>query len=291
MDLLNPFFPTYATWLGSKTFLSLGLTYTQGNVTEAGGYLGIPLIIGFFTWALRDARSSTLSRVLLVVGGVTVLGALGAHLHVAGQQTIPLPFDWLRHLPIADNVVPVRLFMFTTLVVAVGLACWLRAETRGGLKRWMIVVVGLVLTLPNLLRPLYGTPPRNPALFSTSLYRHYLRQGETTLVLPFGANDVSMLWQAETGFYFRMPEGYVSGVIPPAFAMNATVSKLVSETRPVPAELGAFIREHAVMHVIVDPTSGGVWPSELASLGLHGHFVGGALIYPVPPEASSKATR
>ncbi len=291
MDLLNPFFPTYATWLGSKAFLSLGLTYTQGNVTEAGGYLGIPLIIGFLIWALGDARSSALSRVLLTVCGATVLGALGAHLHIAGQQTIVLPFNWIRHLPIADNVLPVRLFMFTTLATAVGLACWLASDARGGTKRWAVVVAGLVLVLPNLLRPLYGTSPHNPKLFSSSLYRHYLRNGDTDLVLPFGANDVSMLWQAETGFYFRMPEGYVSGVIPAAFAGNITVARLVSDTPPPPAELGTFIREHAVDHVIVDPMSKGVWPSELASLGFHGRLVGGAFIYTVPSEASTKAAR
>src|SRR5205807_925705 len=47
MNLLNPLFPTYTTWLGSHAFLPLGLTYEGSNASEADGYLGIALVVAF----------------------------------------------------------------------------------------------------------------------------------------------------------------------------------------------------------------------------------------------------
>jgi len=279
LDVLNPLFPTYATWLGHHDFRALGLTYENGNISEADGYLGIPIVLAFLLWLLGDARRSTLGRLVAVAAGVSLVAALGSHLHVAGHATVALPFDWVRGLPVFNDIVPSRIALFTALAVSIGIAAWLAAASARPAARWLVVALGAVLIFPSLTSALYGTPPRNPRFFATAMYRDYLTRGETVLVLPFAANDVSMLWQAETGFYFRMPEGYVSGVVPPPFDAQPAVMRLVADLPPRPGALEAFIRSHDVSHVVVDGALAGRWPKVLAQLGLHGRGAGGVLLY------------
>jgi hypothetical protein len=282
LDLLNPFFPTYATWLGHHDFLTLSLTYEGQNISEADGYLSIPIVLAFMLWLLGGERRSVLARLLAILAGASLVAALGSHLHIAGQQTVALPFNWVRHLPLFNNIVPSRIVLFTTLVIAIGVAAWLAMPAGRVWGRWLLVIMGIVAIFPNLAAALHGRSPINPRFFATSMYRHYLARDETVLVLPFGENDVSMLWQAEAGFYFYMPEGYVSGVVPPPFNGQPTVGQLVGNVPPAAPVLGSFIREHYVGHVVVDRALAGPWPALLAQMGLHGRRVGGVLLYAVP---------
>jgi hypothetical protein len=291
LDLLNPFFPTYSTWFGHHDFLSLSLTYEHANISEADGYLSIPIVLAFMLWLLRDRCRSVLPRLLAIIAGVSFVAALGSHLHIAGQQTVPLPFNWIRHLPLLDNLVPSRIVLFTMLAISIGVAAWLAIPAGRVKGRWLVVLLGGVAIFPNLPANLYGRSPTNPRFFSTSMYRHYLTRGETVLVLPFGENDVSMLWQAETGFYFYMPEGYVSGVVPSPFNAQPTVGQLVANAPLPPPALMYFIREHYVSHVVIDTASAGSWPSLLAQMGLHGRPFGGLLLYAVPREPSPTRQR
>jgi hypothetical protein len=157
----------------------------------------------------------------------------------------------------------------------------------------LLVLAGAVLIFPNLASPLFGMPIENPRFFSTTLYRQYLKRNETVLMLPFGHNDVSTLWQAEAGFYFYMPEGYVSGEIPPPFEAEPGVIEMFQNTPPSPAVFRAFLRAHRVSHIVVDPHAPGPWPSLLATVGLHSQDVGGVLLYLVrsAPAEVSKSRR
>jgi hypothetical protein len=289
LDLLNPFFPTYSTLLGHD-FLSLGATYEHGNISEADGYLSIPIVLAFTLWLLGDRLRSVLARLLAILAGVSFLAALGSHLHTAGQLTVALPFDWVRHLPVFDDLLPSRIVVFTTLCISIGVAAWLAKPTGRAGARWALALVGAMAIFPNLPAEPYGGAPRNPRFFSTDMYRSHLTRGETVLALPFGENDVSMLWQAETGFYFHMPEGYVSAVVPAPFDAQPTVRRLL-KNMPLPARaLGTFIRQQRVAHVVVDPAKGGPWPDLLAHLGLHGRRLGGVLLYAglARPQSSSR---
>jgi hypothetical protein len=282
LDLLNPVFPTYVTWLGHHDFLALGLSYESSNVTEADGYLSVALIAAFAFWMFRRETPQVLRRIILLAVALTFILSLGSHLHIASIVTITMPFEWLRNLPVFNDLIPSRIIVFTTLAMALGIAMWLAIPGRLAVARWCLVFAGVLLIFPNMLRPLYGVPPRNPAFFRTSEYQRYLKRGETVLVLPFGSNDVSMLWQAETGFYFYMPEGYVSGVVPAPFYHELTAVQLVGNVAPPAPALGAFIREHAVSDVVLDPRATGSWPALLMQLGLRSQTVGGVLLYHVP---------
>lgn len=282
LDLLNPLFPTYTTWLGHNTFQSLSATYVGGGVTGQDGYLSIPLIVAFLLWALRSERARPLARLLLVAAGVTLVVALGAHLHIAGYQTITLPLNWTKELPIFNDIIPSRIALFTTLAVSIGVAAWLAMPTGRVFGRWLVVLLVAVMIFPNVTQPLYGIPPVNPPFFSTTMYRRYLKPNETVLALPYAHNDVSDLWQAETGFYFYMPEGYVGQVVPPSFLSSLAAVRLLQNVPPPAPELGTFIRQHYVSDVVVDPAKAGPWPGVLAQLGLHARSVGGVLLYTVP---------
>ena len=282
LDLLNPVFPTYVTWLGHHDFLSLSMTYETGNVTEADGYMSIAIILAFILWLVGAWRRGMLARILMVAVGASLVAALGSHLFIAGHQTVALPFNWVRHLYVVDDILPSRIVLFTILAVSIGVAAWLAIPSGHRAIRWSLVLLGAVSTFPNVISALYGVPPHNPRFFTTSMYRSYLTRDETVLALPFGTNDVSMLWQAETGFYFYMPEGYVSGVVPSPFDTQVTVGQLIGNIPPPAPSLGTFIREHRVSHVVVDPALAGSWPGVLAKLGLHARAVGGVLLYRVP---------
>jgi hypothetical protein len=281
LDLLNPFFPTYSTWLGHD-FLSLGVTYEHGNISEADGYLSIPLVLAFLAWLLGERCRSVLARLLAIVAAVSFVAALGSHLHTAGRQTLALPFDLVRGLPVFDDLLPSRIVLFTMLAVSIGVAAWLATPTGWVRGRWALVLVGAVAIFPNLPANPYGAAPDNPRFFSTDLYRRHLTRGETVLVLPFGERDLSMLWQAETGFYFEMPEGYVSAVVPAPFSAQPAVRRLLRNAPLSASALGSFIRRHRVGHVVVDPAKAGPWPGLLARLGLHGRRLGGVFLFSVP---------
>lgn len=282
LDLTNLVFPTLTTWLGHHDFQSLWSTFEQGSVSEANGYIGIPILIAFAAWFFTAGRRSVLGRLLMIAIAVSLVMALGAHLHVAGQQTVALPFNWVKSLPIFDDIVPSRAVLFAVLAISIGVAAWLARPDGHTFGRWLMVLVGAVMIFPNLTSSLYGVPPENPSFFSTGMYRDYLTRDETVLVLPFGHNDISTLWQAETGFYFYMPEGYISPEIPPPFETQPGVIELFNNIPPPAASLESFIRAHYVSHVVVDSTLAGSWPGLLASMGLHGRQVGGVLLYSVP---------
>ncbi len=291
LDLTNLVFPTYTTWLGHHDFLPLWSTFEQGDVSEANGYLSVAILIAFAVWFLKDGHRRVLGRLLMIVVAVSLILALGSHLHVAGRETVSLPFNWIRNLPVFDDIVPSRIIMFTALAISIGVAAWLAKPGGRSAGRWLLVAIGAILIFPYPGSSLYGVSPQNPRFFSTDMYRHHLTRNETVLVLPFGYNDISTLWQAETGFYFYMPEGYVSSAIPPPFQAQPAVAELFNNTPPPASSLESFIREHYVSHVVVDRPLAGPWPGLLASMGLHGQQLGGILLYTVPSGPANPARR
>jgi hypothetical protein len=215
-----------------------------------------------------------------------LLAALGSHLHVAGVSTIALPFNWVRNLPIVRLITPARIAVYTSLAVAIGVAAWLaeaRARSLRGIARWLLLGLGAVMIFPNIGSGLWGGVPTNPSFFRTTVYRHYLAPGEMVLALPFGEKGNSMLWQAETGLYFRMPEGYLGHFAPPAFESQSIVHELEANKEVDPALLIGFLRTYNVGDIVVDARAfeAGKAPvaNELARLGLRAEAVGGVLLY------------
>ncbi len=139
--------------------------------------------------------------------------------------------------------------------------------------------------LPVRGRDFWKWPDDTPPFFSTGIYRTYLIPGENTLVIPFGGFGTSMLWQAETRFAFRMPEGYVSVVPPPEFAGDPFLQTLAAGV-PGPAsggELTAFLQAHDVGAVVVKAGTPGAWRQVFGPLDLSPVEIGGVILYRVGP--------
>jgi len=281
LDLANLIFPTVTTWLGHHDFVTLSTKFTAEDKAETDGYLSIAIIIAFSIWFFSEGRRSVLGKMLAIVITISIVMALGAHLHVAGIETVALPYNWLKNIPVFDNIVPSRIVLFAVLAIAIGVSAWLAKPGGHVAARWLLVAAGIVMVFPNVDAYLFGQPVHNPRFFATNLYRRYLTRNENVLVLPYGHYDISTLWQAETGFYFRLPEGYVLGMIPPAFEKQPGVVEMVRGHPPPAPVLAAFIRRHDVGDVVVDPTVAERWPRVLARIGLHGQSVGGVILYPV----------
>lgn len=277
-DLLSFVVPDPITLLGGRAFDTSSIA---SNVAESGAYIGIPLLLALLLYLSR-ARGVA-ARVIAGVAGASAVAALGSHLLVGGRRTIPLPWDALSRLPVLENLVPGRLIVYAWLAVALALALWL-TQTAGPAHaaRWGLVLVGLVLLVPD--GNLWNAGLRQPALFSTAAYRRILAPGEVVLVLPFGAGSNNMLWQAQTSMYFRMPEGYLSGVPPAEFVRAEPLAPtlLAGGAPPTPAALAAFLARHAVRHVAVDALDPAVWPAQLSALGWRGAAVGGMLVFSPP---------
>jgi hypothetical protein len=287
LDLLNPLFPTNATWLFNNTFAGIASTFEGGNIAEADGFLSLPIVIAFVWW-LVVARRRLLTQLVGIVAVLSFIASLGAHLHVEGSSTIPLPYDLIRHFPVVRLLTPSRIAMYTALAIAVGVAAWL-AEARGSPRmraaRWGLVVLGLVLLLPNIGSRYWGQLPANPAFFRTAIYKGYIHRGDNVIAMPFGNDGNSMYWQAETGFYFRMPEGYLGHYIPAEFEGQPVIGELGGGKEVNLVNLARYLRRYDVREIVIEEPYGLTTPfqGELEKLGFEHVTVGGATVLQVPP--------
>jgi hypothetical protein len=254
-------------------------------VAEQGSYFGVPLLVAFAAalWQRRRARGTV---VLAVVAAVAFVLSLGALLTIARHPhpSVPLPWQIAAHISLVNVALPNRLILYVWFALALAVAMWLASPGRWVRVRWLLVLVGIVMILPDGNSFYFTRRVDNPALFSSDSYRSVVSRNSTVLVLPFGAGGYGMLWQAQTGFYFRMPEGYVSYAPPRAFTRDPVDKAMLATQEPgapplPPAALETFLRRHQVRTVIVDPLNAAGWPQSLAALGLQPKVFGGLLIY------------
>jgi hypothetical protein len=283
LDATNLAVPVPTVWLGRRDFAGLATMFT-GNVSEQGGYLGLPVLGMVFMFAVTRWRDRT-TRFLLAVFAVVLVAAMGTILHVAGITTVALPWRLAVHVPLVKYALPSRFVMYAALAAAVMAAQWL---ARPGSNRWtkaILVALAVVFLFPNLGSHFWNNPVDTPVFFSTGLYREYLQPGDNVVVIPYAGNGNAMLWQAETGFWFRMPEGYLTVTPPKRFADDPLLNALYTgqATPQFGEQLRAFVRELDIRAIVVDPRLSYGWDRLLASQRLSGIAVGGVLVYRIPP--------
>jgi hypothetical protein len=230
-DIVNFIVPTMTTKI-VPGFLHSASAKIGGGV-EAGGYLGIPLIIICAFTAVRLWRKLVV-RTAALTGIILAVFSMGPRLHVDGTiHNVPLPFAALLHVPLIDNVLAARLMGIADLCVGVLVAAFVvyLATARDVWRRVGIVLLGLgiILILPGPL-PLQNEAFSVPSYFTGQGVKQ-IPPGSTALVAPYvtnGSEDQPQDWQAASGFRFRMPEGYVY-VPSPAGPI----------TGPLPTALGA----------------------------------------------------
>ena len=193
-------------------------TYIQ---IDAGGYIGIPLLLvtAVLAWRSRHRARMQLTVVLLAVSGVL---SLGPSLYVAGKAThMPLPFVVFKHLPVVNDILPSRISFATSAFLGAAIAFGLddlhlrqprvqRGPGLGGRPRMsaagLLAAVTLVaLVVSQLPSWPYWTP-------STSALPDDVEQAipprdPVALTYPYPPAVQPLLWQAADDYRFSILGG------------------------------------------------------------------------------------
>jgi hypothetical protein len=282
-DLLNFVVPTNLNVLGRLgAFESISNNFA-GNVYEAAGYLGLPLIliaIIFARYHWREPMGKLLIDSLVII---CVL-SLGPLLHLAGKPSIGLPGKLLARLPILENALPARFMLYAFLDLAILTSIWLATSSTKKVSKYVIAILAVLFLMPNLAASSWSAPVDTPPFFLNGLYRNYLAPDEIVVILPYGLRGNSLLWQAQTDIYFRMAGGY-TGVMPPEFESWPIVDAMYAGVYLPDAgdQLKAFLANHDVSAVIVSDNEENAWRPLLSTLGVTPVSVGGVTLYKIPP--------
>jgi hypothetical protein len=286
VDLLNYIIPTRITYLGGEKFSGISGMF-QGNTSEQGGYLGLPLVLMVLAcWFYRWKRP--LVRVMMVMTLVAAVWSMGEYLDVAGHQTfLALPFKLLvSHTPF-DKMLPDRVSAFTALGGTLAAAIWLAVPGRVRIGRWLLAALAVIFIFPNAnsylgTTPLYNETFASPPFITQGLYKKYLTPNEVVLPLPFGATGSSLLWQAQAHGYFREASGWF-GLYPSDYAGSSIVGQM-SDFGPAtakPADMAAFLKQFKVGAVVDQSGPMSYWTELLEKLGYRPIDVGGLQVFDV----------
>jgi hypothetical protein len=268
VDLLAFIVPGYAQLVSPGAVGAISQHFS-GIFLETDAYLGLPLVV-LAVWVGLRRRSHPLAGFGIACAGLAALLALGPWLHVAGTRIdLPLPWLLIGRLPLYAKAVPSRMTVF----VVAGVACLLAAgwdHLVGALRpAARIAVVGLVFLplLPSLgiIQGYAGFAMYLPQVFSSRQLRA-LPAGSVVVSIPWstrGNHGLTMYWQAESGFRFAQPFGYLLHAGPGGVSTDlntpSPLEKVVSQltlnqavtTRPRSGALLVQLRRWHVAAIVV----------------------------------------
>jgi hypothetical protein len=211
-----------------------GVAFVSGG---NGGYLGVGLIVVLLAGTVVLRRPRAL-RGALALAAIAFLFSLGYRLHAgSAASSIPLPAALLGHVPLLDSIVPSRFGAMVDLFCGLALAMVLdhvshgqfavRADAsppepadggpqhvdRAPIRTAMAVMVAAVAMVPlGLLAPwpYRSAPLHRPAVLASLGVGGARTASPVLLAYPDASSDVSdlMVWQAQAGFSYRLPDGY-----------------------------------------------------------------------------------
>jgi hypothetical protein len=284
-DLLNLAIPTSTMALGRVASVHAIAGHFLGYIFEAGGYIGVPLTLIAAAFA-RCRWSAGWGRSLVLVLVFAIILSLGPFLVVGGRPIIPLPGLALGALPLIGKALPGRLMLYAFLTLAIIIALWLSDEATPPWVRVAGAVIVVVSMMPNLSMNFWTSSIDVPPFFREARYAKYLTPAETVVVLPYGINGNSMMWQLQSGWYFRMAGGYAGN--PPLEFRQWPIVRVFYRvgTVALPAagdQLKAFLATHSATAVLVDDREADIWRPLMETLGAPPIEAGGMTIYRVSP--------
>ncbi len=260
------------------------------HLVSAGCSVGIPLLAVVVATAATRWRSRLvwfLTSLLVVI----IVGALGPVLYIAGQPVAVLPWHGLFSMPFVRNAYPARLMLFAFLMLALATALLLAGGTRqrqpgrwraGWSLAWRWSLGGLVVAFGalNVAGSLDVTPQTTvPAFVSSGDYHRQLAPGEIVLVFSTVRN-AGMLWQAESGFYWRLAGGFINAGFDHRSDLPVGARNLGS---PTPARIAKFedlIRTDHIGAILIDARNAASFAPAVSVMGLTGYWTGGVLVFP-----------
>jgi hypothetical protein len=270
LDLANIVYPTQTTWLRLPGSDAITSRFTSG-IDEIGGYLGIPLLILLLV-VVTTIRRGPARRgvwVLVLAAFVADLMAAGPEVTANGHRLVKGLWSVLQHLPALGEAIPIRLAMYAVLFIALAVALWL---AQPGFRAWRFAAAGVAIVcfLPNPSGAFWTANARQPSFFTTSAYRQVIHRGDVALVFPYGSRvSWLMLWQAETGFHYRMIGGHIGQAIIPSEC--PWVGDWLSLTAGMPPGGAAGFRRFLIAHhvnVIIEAPATTDWPRRLITASL-----------------------
>ena len=277
LNPLNLVVPTPLTWLFGRSYSNLS-QFDGGNIVEAGGYLGAPLLLLFGAFAVATWRRAA-TRFMLAMAAVTLGIALGPRLTVGGDTVIRLPWRLVDDAPVFKAVLPGRFALFLALIVGVGVAVLLGGRRRRPWLAWGVAIAGIAAVLPDPTAPFWHTrPPGVPVVVAAA--KRYLPATGSVLMVPVGQFGASMYWQAASDFAFAQANGRVALVLPPEYAAEqASLDMANGIGPPRRARLYEFLVRHRVSAVVVTAALHDRWDPALRALGLGARDVAGTSVY------------
>jgi hypothetical protein len=276
-DVLNYVFPTPMSLADTSWWYKLS-PHFLGNDSERASYLGPP-VLAMIVWFGWQRWRTPGGRFLLASFAVAVIAAFGTAIHVNGRRIVAMPWKLIADLPLVDNVITARFAMYVSLTVAVMIAIWAASRATPSWGRVALPSLAVLALLPRIGSTEYHHTPDNPSFFADRLDRVCLRSGENVLVLPYGKNADAMLWQAETGFRFRMAGGYISAGVPKPYERRS-VRQIVANTVPSRGAHDLLALAHAmgVTTILVEEKHAEPWRSLLKNVA-RPRLIGGMFLY------------
>jgi hypothetical protein len=277
-DLLNLLVPTRVNALGGIGFITNLAQRFEVNSLETGAYFGLPLL-AIMLWFAWERWREPITKVLVMFLAVVCVLMLGPRLHVNGIEFFGMPWKIMLHLPMLRHALPVRFSLYAFLALAIIVSIWLRTPRPPGVKLAAVTLL-VVFLFPNVHSGFWSRANDTPEFFTRGDYRRYLRPGENVVILPYGINGTSMLWQAAAVFSFRMAGGWTS-IIPREFQMWPIVNAMLKRTYipDIRSQLCAFMAAHEARAILVSYTESQFWEPMLSPLDSSPVRIGGVVMY------------
>lgn len=293
-DLLSFILPTsiQGMSIGASRIIT---SHFSGNLEEWNTYLGIPLIILLTHIFYIRREDRTVKFLFAFLLGAAVL-SMGPFLHLGGNVTgILLPWRLFEHMPIVQNIQTTRFGEYIYLLAGLLLAIYISQESISlarRIGRFAVSLAAVVFLMPTVPFPI--TYPKVPEFFRSPGIARDIES--PALVLPFATAGctTSMLWQAQSGFAFQMPEGFAIG--PEAEDKNygpkpTPLSRALLEiqdsghlpaiTSALHAEIIGVLKRHQIKTILLGPSQheGELLTFLTRSLGWPPESKGGVLVW------------
>jgi hypothetical protein len=238
-DLLNLVVPTRVTALGGSLFTSI-TSHFPADDAERDSYLGLPALAIIALVALQRPRSPG-SRFLLFAFAAAVFLSLGTALYVGNRRIVSLPWSlWSGWIGV-EQIIPARFALYASLAAAVLVASWVARGAGGRAKRYGLALLAALALIPPAWGAQFADHPQRWPFFTHRLYRLCIPRDQTLMVFPFGRWGDSLLWQAESGFWFRIAEGTLAHTEEPRdFVNDPTIHELLFDYPVKRPSMGAI---------------------------------------------------